>query len=79
MHQVAKVGCHPGSGRFYRALREAGIEGSVFHELRHTFANQLVMAGVDLLTVKEFLGHHDLKMTLHYAQLAPHYNRVAID
>jgi hypothetical protein len=37
------------------------------------------MAGVDLLTVKEFLGHHDLKMTLRYAQLAPDYNRVAID
>ena len=36
------------------------------------------MAGVDLLTVKEFLGHKDLKMTLRYAHLAPDYKRSAI-
>jgi integrase len=66
------------SHRFKRALREAGIEGCVFHDLRHTFASHLVMAGVDLLTVKEFLGHKDIKMTLRYAHLAPDYKRAAI-
>jgi integrase len=65
--------------RFHRALREAGIEGFVFHDLRHTFASHLVMAGVDLMTVKEFLGHKDLKMTLRYAHLAPDYKRAAIE
>jgi integrase len=64
--------------RFQRALRLAGIEGFVFHDLRHTFASHLVMAGVDLLTVKEFLGHKDLTMTLRYAHLAPDYKRAAI-
>jgi integrase len=64
--------------RFNRALRAAGIEGVVFHDLRHTFASHLVMAGVDLLTVKEFLGHKDIKMTLRYAHLAPDYKRAAI-
>lgn len=64
--------------RFHRALREAGIEGFVFHDLRHTFASYLVMAGVDLPTVKEFLGHKTIQMTLRYAHLAPDYKRGAI-
>ena len=65
--------------RFNRALREAGIEAFVFHDLRHTFASHLVMAGVDLMTVKEFLGHKDIKMTLRYAHLAPDYKCAAIN
>jgi integrase len=65
--------------RFHRALRTVAIEGFVFHDLRHTFASHMVMAGVDLMTVKEFLGHKDIKMTLRYAHLAPDYKRSAIN
>jgi site-specific recombinase XerD len=65
-------------GRFHRALREAGITGFAWHDLRHTFASHLVMAGANLTSVKELMGHKTFEMTLRYAHLAPDFQCDAI-
>jgi integrase len=52
---------------FMTACRRAALEGLRFHDLRHTFATNLVMNGVDLVTVKEILGHSDIAMTVRYS------------
>ena len=64
---------------FDAVLKKCGIIDFKFHDLRHTFASQLVMAGIDLKTVQELLGHKSIEMTLRYSHLSPDHKWKAVD
>jgi len=58
------------SKRFKEALRRTSLNPKLhFHNLRHSFASNLVMKGVSLYTVMELLGHKDFKTAQIYAHL----------
>jgi integrase/recombinase XerD len=62
-----------------RCARQAGITKNIHtHTLRHTFATQLRQRGVPLETIKELLGHADIRETLIYAHFSPEEARAAI-
>ena len=66
------------SDSFNRAIDKLGLNVDVtdrrdkltFHSLRHTYASQLVQAGVDIYHVKELLGHSTITLTERYSHLS---------
>jgi len=51
---------------FKSACVRSNISNLRFHDLRHTFASRLVEQGVDLITVKDLLGHSSVRITERY-------------
>ncbi len=64
---------------FVPAVETAAIRDFTWYCLRHTFASRLVMAGVNLRTVAELMGHKTIQMTMRYAHLAPEHNLAAVE
>lgn len=58
------------SDRKYRA---------VIHTLRHTFASQLAINGVDIYKIQKLMNHSDIKMTNRYAKLTPSFGMDAVN
>jgi len=55
---------------FEKALKEAGISGFRFHDLRHTFASHFIMRTANLPALQALLGHSTPVMTQRYAHLS---------
>ena len=62
-----------------RALRLAGIEGLVWHDLRATFGTRLGEAGYDAFTIAELMGHSDVRMTARYVRATERNKRAAFE
>ena len=77
-HQGAPLGAYALHDSFQNAVKRAKLEDFHFHDLRHTFASRLVMAGVDIRTVQELMGHKTIAMTLRYSHISPDHKRRAI-
>jgi integrase/recombinase XerC len=58
-------------GRVFSAyVALSGLEGKITpHTMRHSVATHLHKSGVDLMTIKEFLGHASIQTTQIYAEM----------
>lgn len=56
---------------FVKYMKKAGIEhnGYTVHYLRHTFASELLNAGMRLECLQQLMGHQDIEVTRRYARL----------
>jgi len=76
---------------FWKAVENAGLtriedgkDGKIkkvrfrFHDLRHTFGSRLGMAGTDLKTIMEIMGHKTHKMAMRYQHPAPDHKLNAV-
>src|SRR4030042_981212 len=53
----------------YICAAELQHKGYMIHSLRHTFASELLNAGLRLECLQLLLGHRDIEMTRRYARL----------
>lgn len=64
---------HNARRRLGHLAKAADVPVIRFHDLRHTFASTLAMAGVDLMTIQKLCRHKSYQMTLRYAHIAPEH------
>jgi integrase len=64
---------------FNSAVKKAGLVDFHFHDLRHTFASQVLLNGGGLKDVQELLGHKSMTMTLRYSHLTQESKKKAVN
>jgi integrase len=91
VHVCRRKGCSQAANATDAALRRCPLDGRKmwpkvqvrpirFHDLRHTTASLLMMAGVGTAAVQRILRHRDPRITIEvYGHLAPDYLRSEID
>jgi integrase/recombinase XerD len=59
-------------GAMRKTLDRAGLSGKGYslHSLRHTFATDMLNAGMRIEVLQQLLGHKDIELTLRYARLS---------
>ena len=64
-----------------RCLQSAGLSGRGFspHKLRHTAATLMYQGGVDMLALKEILGHESVSTTQIYTHINRQQLRAAVN
>jgi integrase/recombinase XerD len=55
--------------RYHR--QTTGVALANPHRFRHTFASDMIRAGISLPALMRLMGHADIQTTLHYAQITP--------
>jgi site-specific recombinase XerD len=56
---------------FRHHRRTTGVKIANPHRFRHTFASDMVRAGISLPALMQLMGHADIETTLHYVQVSP--------
>ncbi len=64
---------------FKPAIEKATIANLHWHDLRHTFASRLIMAGANLRAVAKVMGHKTLSMVMRYSHLSPDLQQGTVD
>jgi len=62
---------------FKNACARAGIDATP-HTIRHTFATHLVMNQVDLVSIKELLGHSSISTTMIYSHVSDDHKKKTV-
>jgi integrase len=74
-----RFGGHINQVRQHETLVERlKLEDLRLYDLRHTFGSRMAMAGVDLATLKELMGHSDIRITMRYIHPTPEHKKNAI-
>jgi len=77
--RVRNVPCLHFKSSFETVRAKAGLADVHLHDLRHTAASHLLMAGVDIRTLAEILGHKTLQMVHRYTHLLNDHKLKAVD